>query len=174
MKRFLFALIFMIITSGVFGQQDIPKIGLVDTDRIIETYYQDSKAMRELKKLRETILEERRMIEDEILDLKSQKLDAEKRNDRINVARLDKLIVEKERHFKEFTQVRNEEFKIRQESAVNDTFLNDIYDAIKYIAISEGYSIVLEKQNPFLLHYVLDIDITDKVLRYLQDQAGQN
>ena len=46
-------------------------------------------------------------------------------------------------------------------------------EAIEYIAVSEGYSLVLEKQNPFILHYGLDIDITDKVLKYLLDQASR-
>ena len=171
--RFFSVVLCLMAALNLSGQQDIPKIGLVDSSKIITTFYQDSKAMRDLKNLRESILEEVRAIEDEIVDLRSQKLDAERRGDRTGSLRLESQISEKEQFLSEYKRVKEDEIRRLQDYTVEDNLLNEIVEAIEYIAVSEGYSLVLEKQNPFILHYGLDIDITDKVLKYLLDQASR-
>ena len=164
------------VLFGVFtlsAEQDIQKIGLVDSSKIISTYFQDSRAMRELKELKDTIVTVSNDIKEEIFELKKQKVDAEKRNDREQVLRLETLISEKEQFLKSYLQVKNKEYKRRQSLALEDSFLLEVTEAIEYIAVSEGYSVILEKQNPLFLYYSIDVDITDKVLEYLLEKAGK-
>ena len=166
-------LLTLFILPPLYSEQDIPKIGLVDSSKIISTYFQDSKVMRELKELKAAIIAESNSIKDEILELKRKKLEAERRSQQEEVLRLENLIQEKERFLKEYLQVKNQEYKKRQEAALEDTFLMEITEAIEYIAVSEGYSVILEKQNPIFLYYAVDIDITEKVLKHLLEKAGK-
>ena len=85
---------------------------------------------------------------------------------------MENSISEKERFLKEYLQIKNLEYKRKQEAALEDSFLMEVTEAIEHIAISEGYSIILEKQNPIFLYYTVDVDITDKVLEYLLEKSG--
>ncbi len=173
LKKLLSALLLLISSFNLSAEQDIQKIGLVDSSKIISTYFQDSRAMRELKELKDTIVAFSDQIKEEIFELQRKKVDAEKRNDRSEALHLEKLISDKEQFLKEYLQVKNKEYKRRQSLALEDSFLLEVTEAIEYIAVSEGYSIILEKQNPLFLYYSVDIDITDKVLEYLLEKAGK-
>ncbi len=172
-KRLLPVLYVLVGIFTISAEQDIQKIGLVDSSKIISTYFQDSKAMRELKELKDAIIAVSNEIKEEIYELKRRKVDAEKRNDREEVLRFETLISDKEQFLKSYLQVKNKEYKRRQSLALKDSFLLEVTEAIEYIAISEGYSVILEKQNPLFLYYSIDIDITDKVLEYLLERAGK-
>jgi Skp family chaperone for outer membrane proteins len=167
-----FLLLYLLPSSPLFAQQDIQKIGLVDSSRIMSTYFQDSRSMRELKELKETIIATSNEIKDEIFELKRRKVNAENRDDKNEVLKLENRISEKERFLKEYLQIKNLEYKRKQEAALEDSFLMEVTEAIEHIAISEGYSIILEKQNPIFLYYTVDVDITDKVLEYLLEKSG--
>ena len=172
-KRLLPVLYVLFGIFTISADQDIQKIGLVDSSKIISTYFQDSKAMSELKELKDAIIAVSNEIKEEIYELKRRKVDAEKRNDREEVLRFETLISDKEQFLKSYLQVKNKEYKRRQSLALKDSFLLEVTEAIEYIAISEGYSVILEKQNPLFLYYSIDIDITDKVLEYLLERAGK-
>ena len=172
-KRLLPVLYVLFGIFTISAEQDIQKIGLVDSSKIISTYFQDSKAMRELKELKDAIIAVSNEIKEEIYELKRRKVNAEKRNDREEVLRFETLISDKEQFLKSYLQVKNNEYKRRQSLALKDSFLLEVTEAIEYIAISEGYSVILEKQNPLFLYYSIDIDITDKVLEYLLERAGK-
>jgi Skp family chaperone for outer membrane proteins len=173
LKRLLLVLLLLTNIFALSAEQDIQKIGLVDSSKIISTYFQDSRAMRELKELKDTIIAMSDQIKEEIFELKRKKVDAENRDDRSEALQLERLISDKEQFLKEYLQVKNKEYKNRQSLALEDSFLLEVTEAIEYIAISEGYSVILEKQNPLFLYYSVDIDITDKVLEYLLEKAGK-
>lgn len=173
LRIYIFLLSLLLSANSLFAEQDIPKIGLVDSSKIISNYFQDSKAMRDLIDLKETIIAVSQEIKDDIFELKRKKVDAENTNDRGETLRLENLITEKERFLKEYIQIKNTEYKNRQMLAVDDTFLGEIAEAIEYIAISEGFTIILEKQNPIFLYFAMDVDVTDKVLAYLLEKAGR-
>jgi Skp family chaperone for outer membrane proteins len=163
----------LISIAALSAEQDIQKIGLVDSSKIISTYFQDSRAMRDLKELKDTIVSVSNEIKEEIFELKRRKVDAEERDERSAVLRLERLISDKEQFLREYLQVKNKEYKRRQSLALEDSFLLEVTEAIEYIAVSEGYSVILEKQNPLFLYYSVDVDITDKVLEYLLEKAGK-
>jgi Skp family chaperone for outer membrane proteins len=174
-KRLLSLCLFLlvVILLPVYSEQDIQKIGLVDSSRIMSTYFQDSKSMRELKELKERILATSDGIKEEIFELKRRKVEAERREDGAEVLRLEDLIAEKERFLKEYIQIKNREYREKQREALQDSFLIEVTEAIEHVAISEGFSIILEKQNQIFLYYSVDVDITDKVLDYLLEKSGQ-
>jgi outer membrane protein len=53
-------------------------------------------------------------------------------------------------------------------------FLEQVYDEIRFIAESEGYSMVLNlKENTGILWYSPTVDITDKLIQNLRTKAGR-
>jgi outer membrane protein len=160
---------FITIPAALFAEDEFTKVGVVDTNRIYTLYFKDSKAVRELNLFKESILEESKKIEEEIVKLKDRKLKAEQMRDENELLRLNTLIIDKERYLKEFKQIKNKDYQIRSaKTQIEDSFLQQISEAISYVAVSFGFSVILEKNNSFFLYYSIDIDITDKVLEYLQ------
>jgi outer membrane protein len=151
------------------AEDEITKIGIVDTSKIYTLYFKDSKSLRDLGTFKENIIQESKKIEDEINKLKERKLKATQTGDDAEILRLNNLIAEKERYLNEFKQIKNKEYQAQiSRLQIEDSFMQEISEAISNVAISYGYSIILEKNNNFFLYYSLDIDITDKVIEYLQ------
>jgi outer membrane protein len=50
------------------------------------------------------------------------------------------------------------------------SFLDQVYDEIRYIAESEGYSMVMNKNND-IIWYSNTVDITDKLINNLLTKA---
>ena len=55
----------------------------------------------------------------------------------------------------------------------SSTFTAEILDAITYIAESEGYSMIMRTQDPNILWYNQEIDVTELVLERLRWQAAR-
>jgi outer membrane protein len=172
-RGLLFALI--VLTPHMIGaEQEITRVGVVDTSRIYSVYFQDSRAIRELEEFKQSILEESEQIQEEILELRSRKVQAERDGNKSAAVRLDGQILQRENFLREYQRVKNLEYRQRQSKLeLESSFLTEVADAIAYIAVSEGYSIILEKQNPIFLYYTVETDVTEEVLEYLFEQSGR-
>jgi outer membrane protein len=174
-KIILLILVLMLIpASFIFSQQDIPKIGVVDTSAIYTAYFAESRAIREAVEIQNDIEEESTRIRNEITVLKNQKLDAEQSQNTIEALRLTNLIAEKEQYLNDYIQIKSDRMEILLDNAaLQSNLFTEIADAIRYVAFKEGYTMILEKQNPIFLYYSVEIDITDEVLEYLQSQIPE-
>ena len=60
----------------------------------------------------------------------------------------------------------------RKKLTQSGAFLEQVYGEIRYIAESEGYSMVLDlKENTGILWYSPTVDITDKVIQNLLNKS---
>jgi Skp family chaperone for outer membrane proteins len=167
-KRGLLLLASFVLCTSLFAEEDIPKIGVIDTLKIAEAYLEDSKAMRELLDFREDYNLKSQLMQDEITELESQRLDAKQQDANEDVIRLDALIFEKEQVYNDYVRIMQSEYRRRLNKArLEDSFFGELQSAIAHIAVSEGYSIILEKTDNSILYWVADIDITDEVLTFL-------
>lgn len=156
------------------AQQEITKVGVVDTSRIYSVYFQDSKALRDLAAFKQSILEESRRLSDDITAIRSAKVDAERAGRKEEALRLESQILEKENFLREYQRVKNLEYRSRQAKVeLESSFLGELADAIAYVAVSEGYSMIMEKQNPIFLYFTAESDVTEKVLQHLFEKAGK-
>jgi len=168
------AALLLLAAAAVRADQEITKVGVVDTNRIYSVYFQDSKALRDLATFKQSILEESSRLRDEITALRAAKVDSERDGRKDEALRLESQILEKENFLREYQRVKNLEYRSRQSKVeVESSFLGELADAIAYVAVSEGFSVIMEKQNPIFLYFTAESDITEKVLQHLFEKAGK-
>ncbi len=165
-----------ILVFSVFSvsAEQLSKIGIVNFSRIVEDYFAESSAWREIDAMREKYNTGRDEILDDINDLKMEKLEAQNNNDSTKALKLDNEIYKKQEYLKEFHSVWQNRINSKiQGVSQSSTFTAEILDAITYIAESEGYSMIMRTQDPDILWYNHEIDVTDKVLERLRWQAAR-
>ncbi len=174
MKNKLIVALFVllsIIVSGAPADQ-FTQIGIIDLSEIISNYFRESRAYRELEEMRSEFEDDRQRITDEIEQLEERKLDAENRGDESTVLQLEDEIFEKKEYLQEYTRIKYNQIKKKQESLLeSSSFLGEILKEVQYIAESEGYSIVLRAKDPNIVWWSQAVDITDKVLERLRQTS---
>ena len=163
-----------VVAPRAHAQQEITKVGVVDTSRIYSVYFQDSRALRDLAAFRQSILEESKRLSDDITAVRDAKVNAERDGRKDEALRLESQILEKENFLREYQRVKNLEYRSRQSKVeLESSFLGELADAIAYVAVSDGFSMIMEKQNPIFLYFTSESDITEKVLQHLFEKAGK-
>jgi outer membrane protein len=174
MRKLLTAAVLLFAMSAVWSQQEITRIGLVDTTKIYSVYYEDSKALRDLKQFQDSVREESTAIQDEITALQSRRLDAERQGRNAEAIRLEGEILAKENFLREYQRVKRLEWeRLLSKTEKESAFLAEVADAIAFVAISEGFTIVMDLDNSMFMYYSVEADMTDKVLEHLFEQAGK-
>ena len=170
------AVLLLIIAIPLFSlsAEQLSKIGVVNFSRIVEDYFAESSAWREIDSMREKYNDGRDDILEEINDLKLEKLQAENDNDEIKALKLDDEIYNRQEYLKEFHSVWQNRINSKIQGVYqSSTFTAEILDAITYIAESEGYSMIMRTQDPDILWYNNEIDVTDLILERLRWQAAR-
>lgn len=174
MKHKLIVALFVllsIIVSGAPADQ-FTQIGIIDLSEIISNYFLESRAYRELEQMRSEFEDDRQRITDEIVQLEQRKLKAENLGQESTVLRLEDEIFEKKEYLREYTRIKYNQIKKKQESLLeSSSFLGEILKEVQYIAESEGYSIVFRAKDPNIVWWSQAVDITDKVLERLRQTS---
>jgi outer membrane protein len=109
-----------------------------------------------------------------IEELKLKKLEAEKNGRELEILRIEDEIYKKQEYLKEFHSIwQNRINKKIQDVYQSSSFTAEILSAITYIAETEGYSLITRTQDPDILWYNREIDITELVLERLRWQAAR-
>jgi outer membrane protein len=171
-------LVFLLLAGlPVFADQ-ITKVGILDIEKVYAIYFRESKAVKELQQLRADVLREINRIDEEILLLESQKLDAEGRGDGETALRLDTEIFQKKQYRDDFRRIKMDQIRKRSENLYkSDEFLDELLQAIEFVAESKGFSIVLNSSgqfSQFFFFYTKEVDITEMVIQELMRRAGQS
>ncbi|MBI9108917.1 MAG: OmpH family outer membrane protein [Spirochaetales bacterium] len=169
-------LVLILISVSVFGlsAEQLSKIGIVNFSRIVEDYFAESSAWREIDAMREKYNKGKDVILDEINELKMKKLEAENNDDRLKILKIDDEIYNKQEYLKEFHSIWQNRINNKLQGVYqSSTFTAEILDAIDYIAENEGYSLIMRTQDPDILWYNQEIDVTDAVLERLRWQAAR-
>jgi outer membrane protein len=111
----------------------------------------------------------------EIQGLQKSKLDADTAGDKTTALQLDNEIYKKSEYLKEYYRIKSAELEDQKKKLTESSaFLQQIYDEIKLVAESDGYSMVLNlKENTGIIWYSATVDITDKVIQNLMTKAGR-
>jgi outer membrane protein len=164
----LFLLLNVLGLFCVFSQQ-LTRFALVDLPKVYTTIFRESNAVRAFEEKSARVQNEIDKITREIQDLRSRYADAVAANNETEALRLENLIYRRSEFLKEYYQIKtteldNERSKLMQ----SGSFLNQVYDEIRYIAESEGYTMVINKNDPAIVWFSPSIDITDKLIQNLQ------
>jgi outer membrane protein len=167
-------LIFVLLNfSCVLYAQQLTRFAVVDMPKVYTAFFRDSKAVRKIEKKSAKVQNDIDKMTKEIQELRSRHADALLRDDQNEVLRLENLIYRRSEYLREFYQTRTAELENEKRRLMQSgSFLDQVYDEIRYIAESEGYSMVIDlKQFPAVLWYSNTIDITDKLITSLQKKA---
>lgn len=168
-------LLLLLAGSGELTAERITNVGLVDLRRVTTTYFRESAAVRELQAERDRIDTDRARLEAEILELQARKVQAERSGRAQRALQLDDELYQRKQHLRDFVAVKNRQLA-QQEARLgeSDAFLGELAEAIQFVAESEGLSLVLNKNNPSLLFFAREVDVTDLVIAELGRRARPN
>jgi len=165
------SLFFILSVTAVFGvySQQITRFALVDLPKVYTAYFRESKAVREFEEKSAKVQAEIDKLTREIQDLRSKYADAVLANNESEALRLENLIYRRSEFLKEYYQTKTAELENQRKNLMQSgSFLDQVYDEIRYIAESEGYTMVLNKNNTNIVWFSPSVDITDKLINNLQ------
>jgi outer membrane protein len=174
MKRIVIFTFFLLLGFFSLEAQQLTRFAVVDLPRVYTSFFRDSRPVRDFEARSTRVQAEIDKMNEEILTLKSQLLDAQAQNDNTRSLRLENDIYKKSEFLQQYYQTKTEELEMQRKRLANsNTFYQQVHDEIRIIAESEGYSMVLSvKDNKGILWYSPTVDITDTVIANLQSKAG--
>jgi outer membrane protein len=166
--------LFLLLASALQAQQ-LTRFAVVDLPKIYTAFFQDSKAVRDFQEKSAKVQADVDRMTAEIQGLQKSKLDADTAGDKTTALQLDNEIYKKSEYLKEYYRIKSAELEDQKKKLTESTaFLQQVYDEIKIVAESDGYSMVLNlKENTGILWYSPTVDITDKVIQNLKTKAGR-
>jgi outer membrane protein len=173
-KMVLVSALFLSALIGLSAQQ-LTRFAVVDLPKIYTAFFKDSKAVRDFEERSARVQADIDKMNAEIQELQKNRLDAATAGDQQKVLALDNEIYKKTEYLKEYYRIKTAELEDQKKKLTqSDTFLKQVYDEIRIVAESDGYSMVLNlKESSGILWYSPTVDITDKVLNNLLTKAGR-
>jgi outer membrane protein len=158
--------------ASLFAQQ-LTRFAVVDLPKVYTAFFRDSRAVREFEERGARVQTEINKMTKEIQELKAKHADAVLAGDQGQALRLESDINKKSEFLKEYYTIKTAELEEQKKRlSQSESFLEQVYGEIRYIAESEGYSMVLNlKENTGILWYSPTVDITDKVIQNLLDKS---
>jgi len=171
LKKILFFL--LLAGSGLLYAQQLTRFAVVDMPKVYTAFFQDSRAVRQFEERSARVQSDIDKISKEILDLKSRQLDAEQRGDQSEALRLENQVYRRSEYLRDYYSTKTAELEDQKRRLMQSgSFLEQVYDEIRYIAESEGYSMVINlKENNGIIWYSSTVDITDKLISNLRTKS---
>jgi outer membrane protein len=176
MKR---ALVFLALAcmSLPLAAQQVTAVAICNWTQVLTTSYKESKAVRELEDLRQSILKESQSIAREVADLENQKLDADRSANKDLSLQLEKKLADRKAYLDDYRRIKNDTYKRQAEKVLSSVqFIKEIRDAIHYVAEAEGFSLVLRSDGAYadlFLDNIPEVDITQRVINRIYSLAGK-
>jgi len=171
LKKLLLVLLFT--GPGLLYSQQLTRFAVVDMPKVYTAFFRDSRAVRQFEERSAKVQSDIDRITREIQDLKSRQLDAEQRGDQSEALRLENQVYRRSEYLKDYYTTKTAELEDQKKRLMQSgSFLEQVYDEIRYIAESEGYTMVINlKENNGIIWYSTTVDITDKLISSLLTKA---
>jgi outer membrane protein len=157
--------------------QQVTKVGIIDFNKVLLTSYKDSKAYRDFDQARTDYNKEITARSKELLELQSQRLDADKAGNKNQVLSLDKSIADKQAYLDSYKQVKGAMLQQQSSSLLSGSVIQEILDAVKFVSESGGFALVVRKDSAsgkdMILYSLPEIDITQDVIAELMKRQGK-
>ena len=173
-KRVLLIISILLALTVTAQAEQLSQIGVIDLSAIVSNYFKESKAWRELEEMTRIYEEEKARILDEIGQLEARKLEAENEGNESTVLRLENEIYNKKEYLREYNRIKYNQIQNKRNTLLESpTFLSEIMTEIRFVAESEGYSLILRTKDPDLMWWSPEVDITDEVLERLRRTSNR-
>jgi len=169
-------LLLFLSASGLLYGQMLTRFAVVDLSRVYIAYFQESRAVREFEERSSRVQNEVNTRSREIQELRARQSEAALRGDQAESNRLETQIYRMSEALRDYYQTQMailEDQRIRLTQS--GSFLNEVHDEIRYIAESEGYSMVLNlNDNNGIVWFSPTVDITARLIQNLRTKSGRN
>ena len=169
-KNWILVLIFtLLFSTSVFAQQEVTKVGVIDTSRVYQSYFRATTGIRNYEAKRAEFQAEVDARTAELKELQQKKVDLERSGNTTEALKLEAEIISKGDFLAEYSRVKQVELEsLKQKLVESDSFYDTLYNIIEDVAESEGLTIILSLQQAnAILWYSPSVDITDKVIERL-------
>ena len=175
MKKQILLLFFACCAAVSVTAQQLTRFAVVDLPKVYTAFFRDSRAVREFEERSARVQSEIDRMTREIQELRSRQADAVLQGDQTLSMRLESEIYRKSEFLREYYNLKTAELEDqRRRLAQSGAFLEQVYSEIRFIAESEGYSMVLNlKENTEILWYSPTVDITDRVIQNLLEKSSR-
>jgi len=173
MKKYGFILCCLLLGISALPAQQITRFAVVDTSRIYATFLKDARSVRDYQAKQAKYQAETQRMSDEIITLRQKKVDAEAAKKSDMVKKYQAEIDSKTSFLLEYSKACNDELALLRKNLVSDdVFYTRLYAAIKKIAESQGYTMVLNlQQGEAIIWYSPTVDITEDIIRELSARS---
>ncbi len=158
----------LLLVAGVAVGEQLTTVAIIDIGRVYNTFYRDSRSVRELERLRTQYQREINRHVQDLEELKEQRIRAADRGDDRRVMELDEEILQQTRFVEDLTRRRRQQLELRQQQLLSDDFLMQLQEAIQFVAESEGYTVVLSSEHDGIQWWSAAVDITEAVVERLR------
>ena len=171
-KSTLIILVMLLMSLGIYAQQ-ITRFAVIDTGLIFDTFRRDAKAARDYQEKKEKFENQKKSLESEIIQLRQKKVSAEADGQEAEVKKYEEKIKSKITLLMEYVKASNDELNMLRKNLINDdVFYSNLYESVRRVAESEGYTMVLSyEHNAGIIWYSPTVDITDKVIQELRKRS---
>ena len=173
MKKQIVLILLAYCTAASVSAQQLTRFAVVDLPKVYNAFFRDSRVVREFEERSARVQAEIDRMTKEVQELKSRQADAVLEGNQTLSLRLENEIYQKSEFLKEYFTTKTAELEDqRKKLAQSGPFLEQVYSEIRFIAESEGYSMVLNlKENTGILWYSPTVDITDKLIQNLLSKS---
>jgi len=155
--------------------QQLTRFAVVDLPKVYVAFFRESRAVRDFEERSSRVQSEIDRMTAEIQNLRINMVNAQAQGNHEQALRIENDINRRSDFLKEYYKTKTAELEnIKSRLTQSGSFLEQVYDEIRFIAESEGYSMVLNlKENTGILWYSPTVDITDKLIKNLVDKSGR-
>ena len=152
--------------------QQLTRFAVVDLSKVHIAFFSESRAVRDFEERSARVQAEIDRMTAEIQNLRVSQMNAQAQGNMDQALRYENEIIRRSDFLKEYYRTQTAALE-RQKNALtqSSSFNEQVYDEIRFIAESEGYSAVLNlRDSNGLIWYSPTVDITDKVIESLRNR----
>jgi outer membrane protein len=153
--------------------QQLTRFAVVDLPKVYMAFFRESRAVRDFEAQSARVQSEIDRMTAEIQNLRVNQVNAQAQGNNDQALRLETEINRRSDFLRDYYATRTAELeRVKSRLTQSGSFLDQVYDEIRFIAESEGFSMVLNlSDNAGILWYSHTVDITDRLIQSLTSRA---
>ena len=173
MKKSLLLFLICFGLAQAADAQQLTRFAVVDLPRVYMAFFSESRAVRDFEARSAQVQAEIDRMTNEIQNLRVNMVNAQAQGNTEQAFRLEAEINRRSDFLREYYQTRTAELEtVRRNLAQSGSFLDQVQDEIRYVAESEGFSMVINlRENTGILWYSPTVDITDRLIQRLTERS---
>jgi outer membrane protein len=168
-------ILFFGISYALYSQQ-LTRFAVVDLPKVYTEFFRDSRQVREFNERSARVQNEIDRRTKEITELRARYSEAVLKGDQTEANRLELQVYRMNEALKDYYQTQTAILEDQRKNLMRSgSFLDQVYDEIRYIAESEGYSMVMDLgESKGIIWYSATVDITERLIQNLRTKSGRN